>query len=72
MESLLKQLAIEIAELSKLEKDEKVLDTKAAASYLHINQGTLRQMVRAGEIPCAKAGNKILYHKDALDKWLGV
>lgn len=72
MDTLIKQLAVEIAELVKLENDDKVLDTKKAAEYLHINQGTLRQMVRSGEIPYARAGNKILYHKDALNRWLGV
>lgn len=69
---LLKQLAIEIAELAKLEKDDKVMDTKTAAEYLHINQGTLRQMVRAGEIPCARVGNNLRFHKDALNRWLGL
>lgn len=72
MEPLLKQLAIEIAELAKLEKDDKVMGTDEAAAYLHINAGTLRQLVRADEIPHAKAGNKVLYHRDALDKWMGV
>jgi excisionase family DNA binding protein len=69
---LLKQLAIEIVELINLEKDDKVMDTKACARYLKLDPGTVRRLAKAGEIPHIKIGGTNRYHRDAIDKWLGV
>ena len=75
MAELLKQLALEIAELTKLEKDNKIMDTNECAEYLHTNPNEIRRLAKAGEIPHVQLGGKgsrLRFNKDALDKWMGL
>lgn len=75
MSELLKQLAIEIVELINLEADNKVMTTKQAAEYLKTTEDEVRRLARAGEIPHVRLGasrGTLRFHRDAIDKWLGV
>jgi excisionase family DNA binding protein len=40
------------------------------AQYLRISPHTVGQYAREGRIPCVKIGRRVLYDKQALDKWL--
>ena len=43
---------------------------KQAAAYLGISVPTLAALLRSGEIPCRRAGQRWLISKSALDDWL--
>ena len=47
-----------------------VFNLKQAASYLGISVPTLAILLRNGEIPCRRAGQRWLISKSALDTWL--
>ena len=47
-----------------------VFKLKQAASYLGISVPTLAALLRSGEIPCRRAGQRWLIAKTALDTWL--
>ena len=47
-----------------------VFNLKQAASYLGISVPTLAALLRSGEIPCRRAGQRWLISKAALDTWL--
>lgn len=47
-----------------------VFNLKQAASYLGISVPTLAALLRSGEIPCRRAGQRWLISKSALDDWL--
>lgn len=75
MSELLKQLAVEIVELMKIEEDNKVMNTKQCALYLQTTENEVRRLARANQIPHVRlgsSGNRIRFHRDAIDKWLGV
>jgi excisionase family DNA binding protein len=42
----------------------------AAAEYLGISVGTLRNWTSARYVPFAKRGRVVRYHRDAIDRWL--
>ena len=42
----------------------------AAASYLGVALGTLRNWTSAKFVPFAKRGGTVRYHRDKLDAWL--
>ena len=47
-----------------------VFNLKQAASYLGISIPTLTALLRSGEIPCRRAGQRWLISKTVLDTWL--
>ena len=47
-----------------------VFNLKQAATYLGISVPTLAALLRSGEIPCRRAGQRWLISKTALDTWL--
>ena len=47
-----------------------VFNLKQAAAYLGISVPTLAALLRSGEIPCRRAGQRWLLSKPALDDWL--
>ena len=47
-----------------------VFNLKQAAAYLGISVPTLVILLRNGEIPCRRAGQRWLISKTALDTWL--
>ena len=46
------------------------LTPQAAAAYLGVRLGTLRNWTSARYIPFAKRGRVVRYHRDRLDDWL--
>jgi excisionase family DNA binding protein len=43
---------------------------EAAAEYLGIALGTLRNWTSAGYVPHTKRGRVVRYHRDRIDEWL--
>ena len=52
------------------ERDD-VLDAREAASYLRINEQTVRRLARDNEIPSFKVGGSWRFKKSSLDSWAG-
>ena len=51
-------------------KVSEVFNLKQAAAYLGISVPTLAALLRTGEIPCRRAGQRCLIAKTSLDTWL--
>ena len=51
-------------------KSKAVFSLREAAAYLGISTPTLTALLRSGEIPCRRAGQRWLISKTALDTWL--
>lgn len=51
-------------------KSKAVFNLREAAIYLGISVPTLAALLRNGEIPCRRAGQRWLIAKSALDNWL--
>ena len=51
-------------------KSKAVFNLREAAAYLGISVPTLAALLRSGEIPCRRAGQRWLISKAALDTWL--
>ena len=51
-------------------KSKAVFNLKQAAAYLGISVPTLAALLRSGQIPCRRAGQRWLISKSALDIWL--
>ena len=51
-------------------KVSEVFNLKQAAAYLGISVPTLAALLRTGEIPCRRAGQRWLISRTALDIWL--
>lgn len=75
MAELIKQLAVEIAELVKLDNNPKVMTTEEVASCLRTTEDEVRRMARAGELPYLKIGAKgsgYRFNRDAINRAMGV
>ncbi len=48
-----------------------VLDARDAATYLRINEQTVRRLARENEIPAFKVGGSWRFKKSSLDAWAG-
>jgi len=46
------------------------MPAKAGAEYMGVSYWKLLQMVKAGEIPHIRVGNRILFRRESLDRWL--
>ncbi|WP_339851146.1 helix-turn-helix domain-containing protein [Paenibacillus sp. FSL W7-1088] len=46
------------------------MSIKEAAPYIGASPYKLREMVREKKIPAYRIGNKIMFRKEALDKWI--
>ena len=53
-------------------KSKAVFNLREAAAYLGISTPTLAALLRSGQIPCRRAGQRWLISKTALDTWLNV
>ena len=51
-------------------KSKAVFNLREAAAYLGISVPTMAALLRSGEIPCRRAGQRWLISKIALDTWL--
>lgn len=76
-QTLITQLAAEIVRLANMDKTEldKVMDTKACAEFLHTNEGEVRRMARAGQLPHIRLGgegSRLRFHRDAVAKAMGI
>ena len=58
MESMLAQLAIEIAKRINDDAKAGVMKTKDVAEYIGVTQNEVRRLAKAGEIPHARIGEK--------------
>ena len=50
--------------------DQVTMTAKQTAQYLGISYWKLTMMCKAGEIPHLRAGNRILFRKETLDRWM--
>ena len=48
----------------------RLLNLNAAAHYLSLSYWTIRDMASRGEIPCVRAGRRILIDRRDLDNWI--
>ena len=48
----------------------RLLDYHAAAHYLSLSYWTIRDMASRGEIPCVRAGRRVLIDREDLDHWI--
>ena len=46
------------------------LTMRETAEYLGISYWLVTQLVRRKQIPCSRVGGKVLFRKEALDKYL--
>ena len=55
----------------KLEKVTRTtLTMKETAEYLGVSYWLVTQLVKRKQIPCSRVGGKVLFRKEALDKYL--
>jgi len=55
----------------ELEKVTRItLTMKETAEYLGVSYWLVTQLVRRKQIPCSRVGGKVLFRKEALDKYL--
>ena len=50
--------------------EEKILNVKELAEYLHCSVSTIRNLVRNNEIPYFRVGVKICFRQSAIDRWI--
>lgn len=50
--------------------DKKVYNTEELSKYLSISISTIRKLKRSNRIPYLRIGNKLLFQKESIDKWL--
>lgn len=46
------------------------LTAREAAAYLGFSYWKLLELVKVGEIPVIRAGNRLLFRRETLDQWL--
>lgn len=60
--------------LDKDDSDNKVAPVtftlQQGADYIGISYGMLRVMADRGDIPCIRCGNRRLFRKETIDKWI--
>ena len=55
----------------ELEKVTRItLTMRETAEYLGVSYWLVTQLVRRKQIPCSRVGGKVLFRKEALDKYL--
>jgi PTS system nitrogen regulatory IIA component len=47
----------------------RTLQLKEVAAYLHISEGDVEDLVRRGEIPCEKKGDRVVFRQKEIDAW---
>jgi len=47
-----------------------MFDIKEVAEYLNVSISLIRKLVRKNDIPYNRIGVKLLFNKNAIDKWL--
>ena len=63
---------LESAEGNQMADNDDVLDARDAATYLRINEQTVRRLARDNEIPSFKVGGSWRFKKSSLDAWAGM
>jgi excisionase family DNA binding protein len=46
------------------------MNVKEASDYLGVSKDLLYLLVREQKIPCVRAGRRILFRKETIDKWM--
>ena len=52
--------------LDRLSPEERLWTTREVAQFLGVTEETVRVKVRAGEIPCKRAGNRMRFDPDLI------
>lgn len=47
-----------------------ILNIKEVASYLHCSISLIRNLVRSGEIPYFRLGNRLFFKKETINYWI--
>ncbi len=47
-----------------------ILNIKEVASYLHCSISLIRNLVRSGEIPYFRLGNRLFFKKETINFWI--
>lgn len=47
-----------------------IMSAKETANYLRISYWLVLELVKRGQIPCSHFGNRIIFRKEALDKYI--
>jgi excisionase family DNA binding protein len=48
------------------------MTAQETALYLGVSKDLIYSMVKVGELPAVKVGRRILFRKEALDRWMQV
>lgn len=46
------------------------LDAQEAASYCRVSRSKMYELAQSGKVPCKRVGDKYIFFRDGLDKWL--
>lgn len=46
------------------------ITAKEAADYIGVSKDTIYDLSRKKKIPCVRVGKRILFRREALDKWM--
>lgn len=55
---------------NRTDRDSPYMDAAEAASYLKIKEKQLMELARRGQIPRAKVGRLVRFHRGDLDAWM--
>ena len=44
-------------------------DIRQAAGYLHVTEEDVRRMVKRGELPCLRKGDRMMFQRREIDPW---
>ena len=50
--------------------EEKIMEAKEVAAYLHLHLFTVHKFAREGRIPAFKIGNDWRFRKSSLEEWI--
>ena len=52
------------------QESRRVMTLREAAAYLRLSPGTIYNMVSKGRLRCGRAGNRLRFHREDLDRFL--
>lgn len=47
-----------------------ILDIKEIASFLGVSISEIRRLIKAGELPCFRIGNRIKFNMESVNEWI--
>ncbi|PWA12080.1 DNA-binding protein [Pueribacillus theae] len=50
--------------------ERQTMTAKEAAQYIGVSYWLILEMAKRGEIPCIRAGKRVLFRNEALDLWM--